>query len=71
MCRIGTDKLPGTLGVCGCYSPYLETEFKESLADTLTKKERIEILKDYRKILEKELEKVNEEIKKLEEQGDG
>ncbi len=68
VCRIGTGKFHETLGICGCYSPYVETEFKGSLEDTLTKKERIEILKDYRRILEKELEKVNEEIKKLEEE---
>jgi hypothetical protein len=68
VCGIGTGKLHGTLAACGCHSPYLEAEFKEIFADTLTKRERIEILKDYRRILEKELEKVNKEIKKLEEE---
>ncbi|MGQ9723152.1 MAG: DUF5320 domain-containing protein [Candidatus Jordarchaeum sp.] len=68
MCGIGTGNLHGTLGVCGCHSPYLKAEFKESLADPLTQRERIEILKDYRRILEKELENVNAEIKKLEEE---
>lgn len=61
VCGIGTD-------MCGCHSPYLKTEFKEKLTDILTKKERIEILKDYRRILENELESLNKEIKKLEEE---
>ncbi len=68
MCGIDTGKFHANLGVCGCQSPYLKAEFQESLADTLTKRERIEILTDYRRILEKELESVNEEIKNLEEE---
>jgi len=55
--------------MCGCQSYYLKPGFKGSIImEDLTKEERIEILKDYKKILEKELESVNKEIKTLKEE---
>ena len=68
MCGTETGRHHGTSGTCGCHSYYLRPGFKGSIMmEDLTKEERIGILEDYKRILEKELENVNEEIKKLEE----
>ncbi|WXG39747.1 MAG: DUF5320 domain-containing protein [Candidatus Freyarchaeum deiterrae] len=69
MCGPETGRHHGTKGMCGCQSYYLKPGFKGSIImEDLTNEERIEILKDYKKILEKELESVNKEIKSLKEE---
>ncbi|WXG39751.1 MAG: hypothetical protein WED07_02785 [Candidatus Freyarchaeum deiterrae] len=55
----------GTTGMCGCPSHYLRPGFGEGVTEILTKGERTETLKDYKRIPEKELESVNWGMRRL------
>jgi hypothetical protein len=55
----------GTRGMCECPSYYFKLGFKEGVTEVLTKEERIETVKDCKRILENELEIVDGEMKRL------
>jgi len=67
MCGTETGRLHGTIGVCECQSHHPKPGFEESITEILTKEERIEILASYKRILEKNLESIKGEIKRLKE----
>lgn len=66
MCGI-SGKFHETSRECQCHSYYVRPRVKESVEEIVPKEERIKILEDYQRFLEKELESVKEELKSLKE----